>query len=54
MERLVEKKNPKNQAELLAAIIDSWNRISREDIRKVIDNLPKKMDKILELDGDLL
>jgi len=54
MKRLVEKKNPKNRAELLAAIIDSWNRISREDIRKVIDNLPKKMDKILELDGDLL
>lgn len=54
MKTLVEKKKPRSKAQLSQAIIDSWDQISIETIRKCIDNIYKKIDRIIELDGNLL
>jgi len=54
MKTLVENKKPTNKRELLNAILSSWDKITRESIRKCIHNLHKKMDSILDNNGDLL
>jgi len=47
MKRMVEKKRPNSRNELLRAIQSSWEEITLEDIRKCIENLPKKKWKKL-------
>jgi len=54
MKILVERKTPRTKSELLEAILESWRQIDLGKIRACIDNLQKKIDKIIELNGDLL
>ena len=54
MKALVERKRPRNRAQLIEAILDSWNGISVDKIRRCIDDIYKKIDKIIESNGNLL
>lgn len=51
---MVERKNAKTRAELLEAVVSSWEKVTRSTIRRCIDGLSKKMKKIIEMNGDLL
>lgn len=53
MKKMVEKKRPQSRNELLRAIQSSWTEISLEYIRKCINNISNKMEKIIECNGDL-
>ena len=53
MKRRVEEKRPQSKGDLLRAILNSWESISVQDIRKCIDNLPKKIEKIIEGEGEI-
>lgn len=53
MKDLVERNRPKNKRELKEALLESWEKITMKEIRRCIGSLPKKMRKIVELNGDL-
>lgn len=53
MKRMVEDKRPQSKADLLRAITNSWDLISLQDIRRCIDNVPKKIQKIIENEGEI-
>ena len=50
----VEKKRPRTKQQLLNAIIESWNSIDKSTIRRVIDGIYQKMDKIIYQNGNIL
>lgn len=50
----VEAKRPKTKLQLKNAIEESWRKITIAQIRRCIDDLPKRMRKIQECNGDLL
>ena len=54
MKTWVEKKRPQNKAQLSQAILECWDKISFKLIRNCIDNLPKKIEAILNVEGNLL
>ena len=54
MKRDVESQCPKNKVELLDAIINTWEQIDMDYIRKCINNLSDKMHRIIEKEGNLL
>ena len=54
MKSKIEAKRPKNKSELKIAIEREWKNITINFIRKCIDNLHTKMDKVLNCNGDLL
>jgi len=54
MKAKVERRKPQTKQQLKEAIQESWNSIKKNDVRKCIDDLKKKMDKILANKGSLL
>ena len=54
MKGLVEKKRPQSKDQLLKAILSSWEQITLQDIRNCINDLPKKIEKIIDCKGELL
>ena len=50
----VEAKRPRNKSQLKDAIEKSWKSITIAQIKKCIYDLPSKMFKIIDCDGDLL
>ena len=54
MKSKIEAKRPKNKSELKSAIEREWKNIRINFVRKCIDNLYTKMDKVLNCNGDLL
>lgn len=54
MKSLVEGKRPRSKKELLEAIMENWEEISLGTIRKCIDDLYLKMNKVIAKNGDLL
>jgi len=47
----VRRISPRNRRELKEVIINAWISIELRDIRKLILNLPQKMEKILSMGG---
>ena len=50
----VEAKRPRNKTQLKDAIEKAWKAMNINFIRKCIDNLQKKMLKIIDCNGELL
>jgi len=50
----VETKRPRNKTQLKDAIEKAWKAMNINFIRKCIDNLQKKMLKIIDCNGELL
>ena len=53
MKKEIEINRPTSKAQLKIAVQKSWNNITIAQIRKCIDNLKCKMNKIVQCNGDL-
>ena len=54
MKGKVEATRPRNAQQLKNSIIKAWKQVSINLIRKCIDDLPQKMKKIIEFNGNIL
>lgn len=52
MKKEVEKKQPKNSADLKSAIMESWNGLSQEIIDNCINHIKEEMIKIIKNKGE--
>ena len=53
MKVLVEKERLQNKSQLKIALMKSWEKITKDKIIKCIENMPEKIKKIIELDGEI-
>jgi transposase len=54
MKTKVEADRPRNTQQLRDSIKRAWKQVTLAQIRKVIDGLPDKMQKIIDCNGDIL